>query len=321
MLCAGIFGRTVGGCTACTASMAKGLSWHKCVFTSERITRCTHTTSGPEHPHTEELPSHAWQHDLRMYPGFESHSPWAAHASQRVSTSRQLPLRTRARAAGSATLLQPGPAAAAAHRAPLQPSTRAGRPGAAGKGKQNDQVCAYNKPAHQHHSNGPTDTLKHLQIMLHIVQSRQCLAREWTTLRGDKICMSRRFDPYSRSAPLRFGLLHVAAKGADMDPLRRAPLLPFGDRAAAMQAALIQLAVGPQAAARSARSELAPGRAAAAKRASWFAAGSVGTERPCVRVAGAASPAALPAFTPKILATEQHVAMQPRYSARLINTF
>lgn len=243
------------------ASMAKGLPRRKCVLTSERVTRCTYTTTGPEHPHTEELPPHALQHDLRMYPGFESHSPWAAHASQRVSTSRQPPLRTRARAAGSATLLQPGPAAAAAHRAPLQPSTRAGRPGAACKGKQNDQVlCSQQARTPQRwthrHTETPADHAAHSTMP----------GKGVATLRGDKICMSRRFDPYSLSAPLRFGLLHVAAKGADMDPLCRAPLLPFGDRAAAVQAALVQLAVGPQAAARSARSELAPGKAAAAKR-------------------------------------------------------
>ena len=42
--------------------------------------------------------SQARQHDWRMYPRLAVHSPWAAHAEQRLSKSMQSPLHIRKQA-------------------------------------------------------------------------------------------------------------------------------------------------------------------------------------------------------------------------------
>jgi len=178
------------------------------------------------------------------------------------------------------------------------------------------RFCAHNKPTH--HSDGPTDTLKHLQIMLHIVQ---CLAREWRHCGATKYAcpdastptpLAHHFALASCTLPpkvptwIHFVALHFSPLVTGQLPCRllssSSPLGRRLPRAALAQSSLLARPLLPSV-------------------TSWFAAGSVGTERPCVRAAGAASPAALPAFIPKILTTEQHAAMQSHYSARLINTF
>ncbi len=122
------------------------------------------------------------------------------------------------------------------------------------------RFCAHNKPAH--HSDGPTDTLKHLQIMLHIVQ---CLAREW------RHCGATKYACPDASTPTPLAH-HFALASCTLPPkvptwihfvaLHFSPLVT-GQLPCRL---LSSSSVGPQAAARSARSELAPGKAAAAKR-------------------------------------------------------
>lgn len=162
------------------------------------------------------MASQARQQDWRMYPGLAVHSPSAAQAEQRLSTSMQSPLHIRAELSVLECLRC-----------------------------LHGLMRACGTWAHT--------ATSHSAVQLRVASKSKSKSKRMMRE------MSGAQSGHLRVAPLRLGLLDVAAKHAHVYPLRRAPLLALRDRAAAVQTALIQLAIRLQAACACAASVSAAG--------------------------------------------------------------